>query len=58
MWPPELVYVELFQVLEKKLSYSFIYYDPLQAISLLQWVIPEVKQKRLGNSVKNMHFEH
>jgi hypothetical protein len=55
----ELAYVKLFQVLKKYLPYSFIVYDPSkQAQSLLQWGIPEDTQKRLCNSIKNIHFEY
>ncbi|MER5175161.1 MAG: hypothetical protein ABJB76_05805 [Candidatus Nitrosocosmicus sp.] len=49
---------KLFEVLEKYIPYSFNADGPSQqAVSTLQWGIPEVVQQRLGNSVKSIHFE-
>lgn len=57
-WPPELANGKLFEVLEKYIPYSFNADGPSQqAVSPLQWGIPKVVQKRLGNSVRSIHFE-
>jgi ubiquinone/menaquinone biosynthesis C-methylase UbiE len=58
-WPTELANGKLFEVLEKYIPYSFNADGPSQqqSVSPLQWGIPEVVQKRLDNSVRNIHFE-
>ena len=52
-WPAELVVGKMFKVMAKYAPSS-----PNDAFpSPIQWGIPEIIEKRLGNMVKNIHFE-
>lgn len=57
-WPPELANGRLFAAIAKHMSYYYAGNEPYPpAPSPNLWGIPEVIQKRLGNSkVKNIHF--
>ncbi len=58
-WPPELANGRLFETMAKYIPFSSVVHDqsPPSPPSPMLWGIPEVVQKRLCNSVKNIHFE-
>ena len=57
-WPPELANGRLFEAMAKYIPYySDAHGLSQQSPSPMLWGIPEVIQERLGNSVKNIHFE-
>ena len=61
-WPPELANWRMFEAMAKYMPYYPNAHGPSQPPpppppSPMLWGIPEVVQKRLGNSVKNIHFE-
>jgi ubiquinone/menaquinone biosynthesis C-methylase UbiE len=55
-WPSELINGKLFEAMAKYVSSSSSI-SPSTIPSPMQWGNPEVVQKRLGNSVKKIHFE-
>jgi len=51
-WPPEHAVGKIFAVMDKYVSSTKDY-----SSNVMQWGIPDVIQKHLGNMVKNIHFE-